>query len=202
MSGPVSIAAKHLMAAGVTGDALVTALAEIEAASQPSRSKGAERQARYRERHKASQSVTSDVKKEIPQTPLEKTTPLVSAGARRVSRGTRMPDGFVPIPNVLQLARNLGFSEREIENELETQRDWARQAPGAKGVKTDWNAFSRNWFRSEAKKRKPINGKTTRADAFAILDAVTDEAIRREGRWPDSDEADIVELSGLRESAA
>lgn len=32
MMGPVATAAKHLIAAGVTGDALVTALAEIEAA--------------------------------------------------------------------------------------------------------------------------------------------------------------------------
>lgn len=49
---------------------------------------------------------------------------------------------------------------------------------------------------------RPRNGKTSRADAFAILDAVTDEALRREGRRPDSDEADFIELSGLRQSAA
>jgi len=65
----IATALKHLLAAGVTGDALVTAISELEAAAMEDakyaprpRSKGAERQARYRdkERHKASQSVTSD----------------------------------------------------------------------------------------------------------------------------------------------
>lgn len=50
---------RELVAAGVTGDALVTAIERIEAASAPKRSAGAERTARWRERHKASQSVTS-----------------------------------------------------------------------------------------------------------------------------------------------
>ena len=56
----IAIAVKHLLSAGVTGDALVTAIAEMEAAIRPvdTRSKGAIRQARYRE-NKASQSVTN-----------------------------------------------------------------------------------------------------------------------------------------------
>ena len=55
----IAIAVKHLLAAGVTGDALVTAIAEMEAAMLPvdTRSKGAIRQARYRE-NKASLNVT------------------------------------------------------------------------------------------------------------------------------------------------
>lgn len=55
----IATALKHLLAAGVTGDALVTAIAEIEAAtldaerSKPAPvSKGAERQARYRARNR------------------------------------------------------------------------------------------------------------------------------------------------------
>lgn len=55
----LSIAVKHLIAAGVTGDALVTAIAEMEQALVPSKSTGAIRQQRYRERNKPSQSVTS-----------------------------------------------------------------------------------------------------------------------------------------------
>ena len=58
MSGPVSTAARHLIAAGVTGDALVTALEEIESSMKKQPTPGALRQRRYRERK---QSVTSDV---------------------------------------------------------------------------------------------------------------------------------------------
>lgn len=60
---PIATALKHLMAAGVTGDALIAAIADIEAALpgaqpiEPTRSKAAIRQERYR-RNKASQSVT------------------------------------------------------------------------------------------------------------------------------------------------
>lgn len=63
--GQIAVALKHLMAAGLSGDALVHAIEEIEEAArpepedQPQRSKAAERQARYRERKKASQNVTN-----------------------------------------------------------------------------------------------------------------------------------------------
>lgn len=81
----IATAVKHLIAAGVTGDALVAAIAEMEA-SIDTRSTGAKRQARYRERlaDKASQSVTkrnSDASKEkSPQTPLKENTPLSPKG--------------------------------------------------------------------------------------------------------------------------
>ena len=48
--GVISAAAKALIAAGVTGDALVTALEQIEDAARPIRSAEAERAARYRAR--------------------------------------------------------------------------------------------------------------------------------------------------------
>jgi hypothetical protein len=61
----IATALKHLIAAGVSGEDLVRAVAEMEAAlvpAQPVRTKGALRTERYRERqrHKASQSVTCD----------------------------------------------------------------------------------------------------------------------------------------------
>jgi hypothetical protein len=51
---------RELMAAGLTGEALLAAMERIEAAQAPVRSKAAERQARYRDRNKASQNVTRD----------------------------------------------------------------------------------------------------------------------------------------------
>jgi hypothetical protein len=62
----IATALKHMLAAGMSAEAIVDAVAEMEAALplaqpvEPRRSKGAERQARYRERHKSSQTVTGD----------------------------------------------------------------------------------------------------------------------------------------------
>lgn len=73
----IATALKHLMAAGVTGDDLLVAVAEIESALTVKRSAGAERTARWRaKRHSDVTSVTSDGQKkvsdkEIPHTPLE-----------------------------------------------------------------------------------------------------------------------------------
>lgn len=81
----IATAVKHLIAAGVTGDALVTAVAEMEAATD-TRSSAAKRQARYRENQniKASQTVTnrdSDAEKEkSPQTPLKENKPISPKG--------------------------------------------------------------------------------------------------------------------------
>lgn len=75
----------ELIAAGVTGDALVAAVARIEAAQKPVRTAGAERQARYRARlAEKKANVTSDVtdvtdvtqKEKSPIPPKEKTTPI------------------------------------------------------------------------------------------------------------------------------
>jgi len=57
----IAAALRELMAAGVTGDALVEAVARIEAAQKPVRSSAAERQARYRQREKEKRAVTRDV---------------------------------------------------------------------------------------------------------------------------------------------
>lgn len=81
----IATAVKHLIAAGVTGDALVAAIAEMEAATD-TRSSAAKRQARYRENQniRASQIVTnhnSDAAKEkSPQTPLKENKPISPKG--------------------------------------------------------------------------------------------------------------------------
>lgn len=55
----IATALKHMLAAGMPHDSIVAAVAEMEALGEKVRSSGATRQERYRERHKASQSVTS-----------------------------------------------------------------------------------------------------------------------------------------------
>jgi hypothetical protein len=62
--GVITAALKHLMAAGITGEALLAAVADLEEAQRPTRSAGARRQADYRERLKAVEAtndITSDV---------------------------------------------------------------------------------------------------------------------------------------------
>jgi 5-methylcytosine-specific restriction endonuclease McrA len=50
----IATAVKHLMAAGVTGDALIAAIADMEEQVAPSRSKAAERTDKYRQRRNLS----------------------------------------------------------------------------------------------------------------------------------------------------
>jgi len=53
----------------------------------------------------------------------------------RAGRAARLSEDWVPKE----------FEEEKIE--LEKFRDWARSAPGQKGMKADWDATWRNWIR-------------------------------------------------------
>lgn len=83
--GVIAVAIKHLISAGVTGDELVTVVTEMEDAITPKRSAAAERQARYRERIKASRNATGDDKKEIPPTPPKEKINNISPRAREAA---------------------------------------------------------------------------------------------------------------------
>lgn len=60
------------------------------------------------------------------------------------SRGTRIPDGFVPD---IEAAVAEGMNRSQAEREAEKFRDWWAAAPGAKGLKADWPATWRTWYR-------------------------------------------------------
>jgi hypothetical protein len=64
----IAVAVKHMIAAGMSPEAIVAAVAEMEAAAQPVRSNGAVRQERYR-RNKAS-LVTVVTESDTPSSPL------------------------------------------------------------------------------------------------------------------------------------
>lgn len=76
--GMIATALKHMLAAGMVHEDIVAAVEGMEATGT-AKSKGAERTARWRERHKTSQNVTGDEcdaftpvpDKENPQTPIE-----------------------------------------------------------------------------------------------------------------------------------
>ena len=186
---------------GMSADQIVMALKAITPHSEPvddqaerRRAADRERKATARLRKSAEMSADNGSKKEISHTLLEKTTTIVENSAREeaevrpVSRGTRLPDDFAPLPNVLQGARNLGFSEPEIQDQLERFRDWANAATGQVAIKRDWNAALRNWVKRASDEKKHRNARRTSnpqspnsiADGFAAIHGVIDEIERRE----------------------
>jgi hypothetical protein len=117
-----------------------------------------------------------------------------------------LPEDWEPDAKTWNLADELGFTSQEAFDQLDRMRDWAKNA-GAKGRKPDWNAAFRNWLKRTADERRSrpqaALQRNSIADSFAILDAVTDEAIRRSGgRGPEGSEEDTFGLPGLRQSAA
>lgn len=118
-----------------------------------------------------------------------------------------LPDDWEPNAKTWALADELGFTAQEAWDQLERMRDWARNAGGGKGRKSDWDAAFRNWLKRAADERRskpqaPRN-RNSNAESFAILDAVFDEAIRRaDGGGEAGGEETDFELPGLRKSAA
>lgn len=118
-----------------------------------------------------------------------------------------LPEDWQPSARTWELADNLGFTGQQAWDQLERMRDWAKNAGGGKGRKSDWDAAFRNWLKRAAddKRNKPqaSGQRNSLTDSFAILDAVVDEAIRRsDGVGPQGSEEDSFEFPGLRKSAA
>lgn len=70
--------------------------------------------------------------------------------ARAVARGTRLPDGWQPGPELEQFARELGLEPVAVTAEFV---DYWRGVPGQRGVKLDWPATYRNRCRELAERR-------------------------------------------------
>lgn len=156
--GVIGAALRELIAVGVTGDALVTAIERIEEAGRTIRSAAAERMIAYRLRKKeadeASRVTHGDAtplpNREIPQTPLEinPSPVLVNSDTSPVrARGTRLPENFEPD---LGEALALGILLERAEGEAAKFKDHFAAAPGQRGVKLDWPATWRNWCRRAA----------------------------------------------------
>jgi hypothetical protein len=119
---------------------------------------------------------------------------------------TELPDIWEPDAKIWALADQLGLSSGDVWDQVDRMRDWAKNA-GSKGKKKDWSAFFRNWLkrRADDRRNKPQTAvqRNSLADSFAILDAVTDEAIRRtDGCREEGGEEDFGQLPRLRQSAA
>lgn len=180
----IATAVRHLMAAGITGEALLTAIAEMEAhlqAAPKRRSAAAVRQERYR-RNKASQTVTSDAcdaqpslsrPLPSPQTPQPTPTHTHPENNTRARKGHRLPVDWMPAPLTGDAAQAVaGWPPGAEDRELARFRDWAASATGSNALKTNWDAAWRNWIRKaedDGRYGKP-NGRNSPLARPAIMD--------------------------------
>ena len=131
---------KAMAAAGCSVEQIIAVVEANEADLQRYHKTSAERQKRYRERKKdhalrnvASRNVTGVTLPSPPDgsppgiyNPLYTPPSLTPSPVKRAQRAARLSEDWVPKE----------FKEEGVE--LEKFRDWARSAPGQKGVKADW----------------------------------------------------------------
>lgn len=76
--------------------------------------------------------------------------PFPKAKGRKADRGTRLPADWQPSSELIDFARNEGFSDAKFERELASFRDYWLAASGPNATKRDWDAAFRNWLRKAA----------------------------------------------------
>lgn len=150
-----------MLAAGMSHEAIVSAVADMEA-SLPvidNRTMAAKRQARYRERvterNETSRNVTSvtDVtptpsldKESFPQTPFKEINPIPVRDTR--TRGARLPEGWKP--KTCDRSTKAGQSiehrgQQWAKDTLERFTNHWRAKAGRDACKVDWQATWANW---------------------------------------------------------
>lgn len=162
----IATAVKHLIAAGVSGDDLVRAIAEMESQMQPAEPELTKRQARnkrYYEGLKASEKrlnktikTVSDVgapsSSPCPLVPPSQTLPPIipqtPSPTPETKRAKRLPADWVLPASWGQWAINEGLSEARVRLEADKFRDYWVGKGGKDATKTDWLATWRNWIRN------------------------------------------------------
>ena len=155
----IATAVRHLLAAGVTGEALVAAIADMEA-SQPVDAVAEKRRAYDRERKRALKSTgippetaesTENPSPSPSSSPDPSNNPTPTHGeiprARKAS-ACRLPESWNPEPLGGDVAKaSAAWPPGALDRELARFRDWAASASGANARKSDWQAAWRNWVR-------------------------------------------------------
>ncbi|MHC2090042.1 hypothetical protein [Methylobacterium sp. CM6244] len=187
----IATALRELMAAGVTGDALVAAVERIEAAqaaaAQPSRTARQDRNARYYQNRKArldasdlSESVliqtsktVSDAgsDKESPQTPIETTHPSEPPKGGPVSqakprrKGELCPDDFRPNEVHFAKAARAGKGAEFVESVRNRMHRWSQTNAHRKiAKKSDWSLTLHDWLDKAIEESGP--GPQSRASSY------------------------------------
>ncbi len=191
-------------------------IAAVESASDASQSvteasrvtSHALRQRRYRERHKASQSVTGDVTRDganiVVSKKESKQVRTVAPKRHAETRGTRVPEDFWPDAKSTATAEELGtpITPSLIDRFL----DYWRGVPGAKGLKCDWQGTFRNFLDSPFNRKAQINGTQAHKPGsiehgLAAAKAVIEEQRRREQLGDAFSRENISEIPRLRQSS-
>jgi hypothetical protein len=175
-----------MLAAGCTAEQIAAAVK----ADIGTRSKNAERQARFKAKKK-SESVTSNVtgvtetvgnvttpsadKEKSPIPPKEiNSTPETSLRSE-AKKATRISPDFQPD---LGFAESEGFSRADAQREAMKFRDYWVSRPGKDGTKLDWPATWRYWIRN-ASSRRPARSPSRPESEFAKHQRECTEALER-----------------------
>jgi hypothetical protein len=145
------------VAAQVVARAYVAGVSSSEFRGNPVDTAAEKRRAYDRERKREKRNSTG-----IPPDSAEcPNTPLSSSNINR-KRGERLPPDFQPDRGI---AKQLGWSDSQIDSEIENFRDYWIAKPGAGGCKLDWPATWRKWVRSS--KVKPAGTSATVMPTFS-----------------------------------
>lgn len=190
----IATAVKHLMAAGVTGDALIAAIADMEA-NMPTpvdavaeKRRAYDRERKRNERMSGGNPVDSADKAEttpFPAPPNENNlTPPTHTPVYKTPRARRLPVDWIPAPLPSQLLDQVSaWKAGLLESELAKFRDWAASAPDKTGMKKDWDAAWRNWLRRK-NEEGPKNGNAGQSDGMGRTERAAIQALRDLGHAP------------------
>ena len=102
--------------------------------------------------------------------PLSETTSPHPQTAKPQRRATRLTATFSPSPSMREFAKSHGMTDREIDAEGETMRDWSLSSPA--GAKLDWEATWRGWIKrrkQQPARASPNGSRQARIDADAAF---------------------------------
>jgi len=114
-----------------------------------------------------------------------------------MSRGTRIPDPFLPSPALIQYAKDQGVAD--VTRMLSDFTDYYLSVSGPKGVKLDWAATWRMWARKAGDQDKEKAAREQRyqqrfAPATGLLTNSQRKGMQR-GRFKDEEKSPEVPLT-------
>lgn len=111
----------------------------------------------------------------------EKRVPSLRAGKPSSPRrpGTRLPEGWQPMPSEIEYARSQGLGEQQIARAIENFRDYWTVGKGRNTTHADWTRAWQGWVRTDASRnpgasngtgfgRKPSGAETLFAAAAEV----------------------------------
>lgn len=95
-------------------------------------------------------------------------------------RGSRLPPDWQPSAELLAFAASRGWGGARLADELDNFRDYWHAAPGAKGVKLDWDATFRTWIRKARNDQHDHRGGSRRESEAERVERINRQHDERE----------------------